>query len=65
MQHNVSYNNSAAIARDDFPQENQTQQVRTDFRIGTGLSIVFICCCKIVPHARVSRFTYKSAALCF
>jgi hypothetical protein len=41
---NVSYKNCAAIAGDDFPQENQMQQVRTDFQIETGLSIFFICC---------------------
>ena len=45
MVDNVSYKNSAAIASDDFPQENQTQQVSTDFRLGTGFRIVFICCC--------------------
>ncbi|NJY61896.1 hypothetical protein HC174_03885 [Salinimicrobium sp. CDJ15-81-2] len=29
--YNVPYKNSAAIASEDFPQENQTQQVHTDF----------------------------------
>ena len=43
MYHNVSYKNSAAIAGDDFPQENQTQQVHTDFRLSTDFRIVFIC----------------------
>ena len=38
---NVSYKNSAAIAGDDFPQENQTQQASRKFRFETGLSIVF------------------------
>jgi hypothetical protein len=42
--YNVSYKSSAAIASDDFPQENQTQQVHTDFRFYTGSRIVFICC---------------------
>ena len=46
MLHNVPYKNSAAIASDDFPQENQAQQARTEFRICTGFSIVFICCCE-------------------
>ena len=55
MVDNVSYKNSAAIASVDFPQENQTQQVRKVFRFKTGLSIVFICCCEIVPPVRVSR----------
>ena len=45
IMHNVSYKNSAAIASVDFPQENQTQQVRKDFRFDTGFRIVFICCC--------------------
>ena len=31
----------------DFPQENQAQQASTDFRVETGLSIVFICCCRM------------------
>jgi len=30
----------------DCPQENQTLQAATDFRAGTSLSIVFICCCE-------------------
>ena len=45
--HNVPYKNSAAIAGDDFPQENQTQQVRKEFRFKTGFSIVFIQCCEL------------------
>jgi len=45
--HNVPYKNSAAIAGDDFPQENQTQQVRKEFQFKTGFSIVFIQCCKL------------------
>ena len=49
----------------DCPQDNQAQQASTDFRFKTGLSIVFICCCKIVPPARVSRFACKSAAFVF
>ena len=36
---NVPYKNSGAIARDDFPQENQTQQVRTDFRVDTKIAL--------------------------
>ena len=36
---NVSYKNSAAIAGDDFPQENQTQQVRTDFRTDNNIAL--------------------------
>jgi hypothetical protein len=40
--HNVSYKNSAAIAGDDFPQENQTQQVHTDFRFDTKVAL-FLC----------------------
>ena len=59
---NVSYKNSAAIACDDFPQENQTQQVHTDFRLGTSFRIVFIRCCEIVPPVRVSRSAIQSAA---
>ena len=39
MTHNVSYKNRAAIASDDFPQENQTQQVRTDFRTDTKIAL--------------------------
>ena len=39
MAHNVSYKNSAAIASVDFPQENQTQQVRTDFRFDTKIAL--------------------------
>ena len=42
---NVSYKNSAVIAGDDFPKENQVQQVRKDFRFKTGFSIVIIQCC--------------------
>jgi hypothetical protein len=37
--YNVSYKNSAAIAGDDFPQENQTQQVHTDFRFETKIAL--------------------------
>jgi hypothetical protein len=29
----------------DCPQDNQAQQASTNFRIETGLSIVFIYCC--------------------
>ena len=29
----------------DCPQDNQALQASTDFRIETGWSIVFICCC--------------------
>ena len=39
MYGNVSYKNSAAIASGDFPQENQTQQIRTDFRFDTKLAL--------------------------
>lgn len=39
LAYNVPYKNSAAIAGDDFPQENQTQQVRTDFRFDTVLAL--------------------------
>ena len=39
MAHNVPYKNCAAIAGDDFPQENQMQQVRTDFRFGTKIAL--------------------------
>jgi hypothetical protein len=35
MHHNVQYKNSAAVARNDFPQENQAQQISTDFRLST------------------------------
>ena len=37
--YNVSYKNSAAIASVDFPQENQTQQVRTYFRIDSKIAL--------------------------
>ena len=36
---NVPYKNSAAIAGDDFPQENQTQQVRQVFRFETKIAL--------------------------
>ena len=39
---NVSYKNSAAIADDDFPQENQKQQLRTDLRFDTKIAL-FLC----------------------
>ena len=42
MFYNVSYKNSAAIAGDDFPQENQTQQVCPDFRFDTKIAL-FLC----------------------
>jgi hypothetical protein len=35
MNANVAYKNSATVASEDFPQENQTQQVHTDFRLST------------------------------
>ena len=37
--YNVAYKNSAANASDDFPQENQTQQVHTDFRFDTKIAL--------------------------
>ena len=42
MCYNVSYKNSAAIAGDDFPQDNQTQQVSTDFRFDIKIAL-FLC----------------------
>ncbi|OEY71481.1 hypothetical protein APR40_04945 [Salegentibacter salarius] len=56
MHHNVPYKNSAAIADDDFPQENQTQQVRTDFRFEINLSIVFIHCCALAFIQLINTF---------
>ena len=58
--YNVSYKNSAAIAGDDFPQENQTQQVCTDFRLDTGFRIVFIYCCEMhrSPEWAVLAFSF-------
>jgi len=36
---NVPYKNSAANASDDFPAENQTQQVHTDFWFETKIAL--------------------------